>query len=288
MYTGREWDNDIQQYHYRARMFDASLGRFCSRDPIGYADGKQLYANYFGMRFMDPTGKLRLHPSGGGGRGPAIFPMSGGEADPLDGDGTDQGLCDFVMDLLETNAVGINQELLDHWIGGSGGSKHISFDHFDAPSGIGMGGERLRDGAINLFALSLGLKGTNLKCGATLTHSFSEPRPEYSNAFNTLWTPMIYGFRFWYDCSGSATKNCFCGWCTSIDLSGRCFFHAEDHVHFWTDPAKVFWLPIPGIYIRGLMCSRMQSRSLRFQQIAMEISRGIEVMFGPSLVSDEG
>jgi RHS repeat-associated protein len=36
LYTGREWDNDIQQYHYRARMYDASLGRFCSRDPIGY------------------------------------------------------------------------------------------------------------------------------------------------------------------------------------------------------------------------------------------------------------
>ncbi len=36
-YTGREWDNDIQQYHYRARMYDPALGRFCSRDPIGSA-----------------------------------------------------------------------------------------------------------------------------------------------------------------------------------------------------------------------------------------------------------
>ncbi len=42
-YTGREWDNDIQQYHYRARMYDPALGRFCSRDPIGYGGGNCLY-----------------------------------------------------------------------------------------------------------------------------------------------------------------------------------------------------------------------------------------------------
>ncbi len=42
-YTGREWDNDIQQYHYRARMYDPALGRFCSRDPIGYKGGENQY-----------------------------------------------------------------------------------------------------------------------------------------------------------------------------------------------------------------------------------------------------
>lgn len=35
LYTGREWDPTIFQYHYRARMYDANLGRFCSRDPVG-------------------------------------------------------------------------------------------------------------------------------------------------------------------------------------------------------------------------------------------------------------
>jgi RHS repeat-associated protein len=59
-YTGREWDNDIQQYHYRARMYDASLGRFCSRDPIGYVDGYCLYRAYWGLRGLDPFG-THLH-----------------------------------------------------------------------------------------------------------------------------------------------------------------------------------------------------------------------------------
>ncbi len=35
-YTGREWDEGLSLYHYRARMYDAVAGRFCSRDPIGY------------------------------------------------------------------------------------------------------------------------------------------------------------------------------------------------------------------------------------------------------------
>ncbi|MFO0940457.1 MAG: RHS repeat-associated core domain-containing protein, partial [Pirellulales bacterium] len=57
MYTGREWDNDIQQYHYRARMYDASLGRFCSRDPIGYVDGASIYCSYLGLSELDPSGE---------------------------------------------------------------------------------------------------------------------------------------------------------------------------------------------------------------------------------------
>ncbi|GAB5404837.1 MAG: hypothetical protein Aurels2KO_30680 [Aureliella sp.] len=48
-YTGREWDQTISLYHYRARMYDASLGRFCSKDPIGYADGRSLYSAYFSI-----------------------------------------------------------------------------------------------------------------------------------------------------------------------------------------------------------------------------------------------
>ena len=39
-YTGREWDSTIAQYYYRARMYDATLGRFCSRDPIGFEGSK--------------------------------------------------------------------------------------------------------------------------------------------------------------------------------------------------------------------------------------------------------
>ena len=37
-YTGREWDETLNLYHFRARMYDLKSGRFMGRDPIGYAD----------------------------------------------------------------------------------------------------------------------------------------------------------------------------------------------------------------------------------------------------------
>ncbi len=63
-YTGREWDNDIQQYHYRARMYDPSLGRFCLRDPIGYVDGANVF-QYVANRpltLQDPYGLQTVLP----------------------------------------------------------------------------------------------------------------------------------------------------------------------------------------------------------------------------------
>jgi len=58
-YTGREWDEELNLYHYRARMFDPVAGRFLGRDPIGfsarsfslyqYCHGKSLFA-------LDPSG----------------------------------------------------------------------------------------------------------------------------------------------------------------------------------------------------------------------------------------
>lgn len=56
MYTGREWDADLALYHYRARMYDPYSGRFCSRDPIGYEDGQNLYRAYFVPSKVDPFG----------------------------------------------------------------------------------------------------------------------------------------------------------------------------------------------------------------------------------------
>ena len=57
-YTGREWDDELGLYHYRARMYDALSGRFLSRDPIGYLDGPSLFA-YAGSNpnsRSDPSG----------------------------------------------------------------------------------------------------------------------------------------------------------------------------------------------------------------------------------------
>ena len=55
-YTGREWDDGLSLYHYRARMYDAVAGRFVSRDPIGYAIGPNLFAAYFKLSETDPSG----------------------------------------------------------------------------------------------------------------------------------------------------------------------------------------------------------------------------------------
>ena len=58
LYTGREWDKDIERYYYRARWYDASSGRFLSRDAIR-ADS--VHNNYTFLRYdplsnVDPMG----------------------------------------------------------------------------------------------------------------------------------------------------------------------------------------------------------------------------------------
>jgi RHS repeat-associated protein len=44
LFTGREFDEEIGLYYNRARYYDADLGRFISRDPIGVADNVDLYS----------------------------------------------------------------------------------------------------------------------------------------------------------------------------------------------------------------------------------------------------
>jgi len=48
-YTGREFDSETGLYYYRARYYDASVGRFLSNDPIGLSGGLNLYG-YVGNR----------------------------------------------------------------------------------------------------------------------------------------------------------------------------------------------------------------------------------------------
>ena len=56
LYTGREWDAGTQLYHFRARQYSPHLGRFVSRDTLGYVDGMSLYRAYFGVKRLDPFG----------------------------------------------------------------------------------------------------------------------------------------------------------------------------------------------------------------------------------------
>ncbi len=55
-YTGRQLDLATGLYYFRARYFSAELGRFISRDPLGYVDGMSLYRGYSVSGGVDSTG----------------------------------------------------------------------------------------------------------------------------------------------------------------------------------------------------------------------------------------
>jgi RHS repeat-associated protein len=64
-YTGREWDGETGQYYYRARYYDARVGRFLSTDPIGFTAGDANLYRYVGnspTNATDPSGLLSINP----------------------------------------------------------------------------------------------------------------------------------------------------------------------------------------------------------------------------------
>jgi RHS repeat-associated protein len=63
-FTGRQLDSETQLYFYRARYYDASSGRFITRDPLPFQDGMNNYAYVKNnpLNFVDPHGTLAMLP----------------------------------------------------------------------------------------------------------------------------------------------------------------------------------------------------------------------------------
>jgi RHS repeat-associated protein len=86
-YTGREWDSETGLYYYRARYYDAEIGRFISEDPIGLSGGVNRYAYAEGnpLKYRDPFGLDSITI------GPITIPLpwTRGDRDPAINEGED-------------------------------------------------------------------------------------------------------------------------------------------------------------------------------------------------------
>src|SRR6185437_6073243 len=58
LFTGRQYNPETGNYWYRARYYHPGLGRFLSRDPLGYADGMSQYVIVSNnpVIYLDPHG----------------------------------------------------------------------------------------------------------------------------------------------------------------------------------------------------------------------------------------
>jgi RHS repeat-associated protein len=60
-YTGQAWLSELGLYHYKARVYSPTLGRFLQTDPVGYQGGINLYAYVSNdpVNHTDPDGLMQ-------------------------------------------------------------------------------------------------------------------------------------------------------------------------------------------------------------------------------------